>query len=430
LAQLVFTPAILCWMDKGGEKLKALTPKERFEAIVILSVITVSASFASRLEPSFNILAQPLFFLPALFQFWMAIRFGMLGGSLAVSIWALLLAKAAVEGHGPFSGQTPAAMGAALGNYLLPRAIAQYLIALAIEQKARAQNLSRESEERFRILANSSPVLVWMTGTNKLCDFVNQGWLDFTGHSLKQEIGTTGIEGVHPDDVVRCLETYESAFEARKPFQMEYRMRRHDGQYRWIVDQGAPRYSPSGEFAGYVGSCVDITERKLADELRQTLAHLQRLSVLGELSAAIAHEIKQPLNAISLNTAAARKLLESPNPDLNEFREILGEIREDVQRTNDVVNRTRAMARKQDLTVAAIDIRDTISDVLRLLAHDAAHRNIRLRFDQGGALPPVLGDKTQLQQVLLNLVANAMEAYAEAGRDQGAIGTARPRCPD
>src|SRR5262249_7804664 len=140
------------------------------------------------------------------------------------------------------------------------------------------------------------------------------------GHSLKQELGTGGTEGVHPDDVARCIEIYDTAFDARKPFQMEYRLRRHDGQYRWILDHGAPRYEPSGEFAGYVGSCVDITEQKLADELRQTLAHLQRLSVLGELSAAITHEIKQPLNAISLNTAAARKLLETHNPDLNEFR--------------------------------------------------------------------------------------------------------------
>ncbi len=124
----------------------------------------------------------------------------------------------------------------------------------------------RESEERFRLMADSAPVLLWMAGTDTLCTFFNKPWLDFTGRTLEQEVGNGWTEGLHPDDFQRCLDMYLSAFEARRNFTMEYRLRRRDGEYRWVLGTGVPRFSPAGEFAGYIGSCVDITERKHAEE--------------------------------------------------------------------------------------------------------------------------------------------------------------------
>ncbi len=117
-----------------------------------------------------------------------------------------------------------------------------------------------ESEARFRTMANTAPVLIWMSGLDKLCTFFNKPWLEFTGRTIEQELGNGWAEGVHPDDFQSCLKTYVEAFHARQPFVMQYRLRRHDGQYRWISDNGVPRYDAQKNFAGYIGSCMDVTD--------------------------------------------------------------------------------------------------------------------------------------------------------------------------
>ena len=139
------------------------------------------------------------------------------------------------------------------------------LAALAEEHEQAAQVL-RESEERFRLVANTAPVMIWMAGTDRLCTYVNQAWLEFTGRPLEAELGNGWAEGVHKEDLKGCLETYSQAFDERQSFEMEYRARRNDGEYRWILDTGVPRFNPDGSFAGYIGSCLDITDRKLAEE--------------------------------------------------------------------------------------------------------------------------------------------------------------------
>ncbi len=124
----------------------------------------------------------------------------------------------------------------------------------------------RESEERFRLVANTAPVMIWMSGPDKLCNYFNQPWLDFTGRSLEAELGNGWLKGVHPGNLKDCLGTYTRAFDLRESFKMQYRLRRHDGVYRWVLDIGVPRLSLDGSFAGYIGSCIDITDRKLAEE--------------------------------------------------------------------------------------------------------------------------------------------------------------------
>jgi PAS domain S-box-containing protein len=129
-------------------------------------------------------------------------------------------------------------------------------------ERQRAEEALRASEEQFRILQNTAPVIIWTSGTDKLCDFFNKPWLDFTGRSMEEELGDGWMESIHPEDYARCLETYATFFDAREPFEMEYRLRRYDGEYRWFLDLGVPRFSPGGDFLGYIGSCIDITERK------------------------------------------------------------------------------------------------------------------------------------------------------------------------
>src|SRR5213595_660448 len=123
-----------------------------------------------------------------------------------------------------------------------------------------------ESEARFRAMADTAPVMIWLAGPDKLCTFFNKGWLDFTGRRLEQELGNGWTEGVHREDFDRCHDIYGNSFDAHQPVTMEYRLRRSDGEYRWVLDSGTPRFAPNGAFLGYIGSCIDITERKRGEE--------------------------------------------------------------------------------------------------------------------------------------------------------------------
>lgn len=133
-------------------------------------------------------------------------------------------------------------------------------------KRRRAERAGRESETRFRLLADAAPILIWASGADRACTYVSRPWAEFTGRSPEQELGDGWAAGLHPDDAARCLEVYRTHFDAREPFEMVYRLRRHDGEYRWVMDRGVPRLAPDGTFAGYIGACTDITERRRAED--------------------------------------------------------------------------------------------------------------------------------------------------------------------
>jgi PAS domain S-box-containing protein len=139
-------------------------------------------------------------------------------------------------------------------------------------QLRESSDILQESEQRFHRLADTAPMLIWMSGTDKLCTFFNQAWLDFTGRSIEHEVGNGWALGLHPDDFDHCLQIYSGAFDARANFEMEYRLRRFDGKYRWIIDVGVPRFESNGIFAGYIGSCIDITDRKTTEKSLEELS--------------------------------------------------------------------------------------------------------------------------------------------------------------
>jgi PAS domain S-box-containing protein len=145
-----------------------------------------------------------------------------------------------------------------------------------VTERKRAEEAVRDSESRFREMAKTAPVMIWMSGVDQRCSYVNEPWLNFTGRTLEQELGNGWADPIHPDDREGCVETYLQSFNARRPFAIEYRLRRHDGEYRWMVDNGVPRHGADGEFLGYIGSGIDITERKRAEEaLRQARDELE-----------------------------------------------------------------------------------------------------------------------------------------------------------
>ena len=133
-----------------------------------------------------------------------------------------------------------------------------------VTRTRRAHAALQESEARVRVAADSAPVLIWMSDSTKACDYFNRQWLEFTGRTMDQELGDGWTQGVHSDDLTQCLTTYNTAFDARQPFKMKYRLRRFDGEYRWVLNDGVPRFAPDGTFLGYIGACMDITDQKNA----------------------------------------------------------------------------------------------------------------------------------------------------------------------
>jgi len=258
VSALIMVPLIVTWATNGVQPVRAASRALYVEACALfLGLLAVSYVVLYELRAGADL---ALLFLPLPFLLWAAVRFGALGASTAISIVSYLAIWSASHGHGPFSGETAEQSALSIEIFLIGVAIPLLFLAALIEERVTRENELRESESRFQIVADAAPVLIWMSGVDKLCTFFNKPWLDFTGRSIEQELGNGWAEGVHQDDLKRCREVYTSAFDARQPFVMQYRLRRNDGEYRWTSDQGVPRYDPQGRFAGYIGSCVDVTE--------------------------------------------------------------------------------------------------------------------------------------------------------------------------
>jgi PAS domain S-box-containing protein len=535
---VVLVPAIL----RGAARLSAgrikATPTRLLEGGLLgLGIVTVGAMVFDQLPAGPDVIPV-LLYAPVPLLIWAALRFGLEGTSLSMLVIAFEAIWGAMRGHGPFLQQTPAENALSMQMFLLVTAVPLMLLAVGIEEEKRSQSALRESEVRFGEVANSAPVLIWMSDANKRCTFFNKRWLDFTGRTMEQECGEGWAEGVHAEDLARCLEVYNHAFDARQPFAMEYRLRRNDGIYRWIFDVGSPRFV-GGEFLGYIGSCLDVTERRQAEEkfrqvieaspngiillndqgriilvnpsteqlfgypgaelvgqtvellvperwrdryrrlhdhyreapgprmtgarrelsgrrkdgtefplefglspvdgpegnqilivimditarkqaeaesLRQRaeLTHVTRVSTMGVLASSLAHELNQPLTAILSNAQAASRFLAAAAPNLAEVRGALDDVAQDAKRAGGVIRQMRVLVRRDEPNLAPLDLNRVIMDVVQLLHSDMLIRRVQAALEFDPNLSMVIGDNTQLQQLILNLVLNACDAMKDA----------------
>jgi PAS domain S-box-containing protein len=175
------------------------------------------------------------------------------------------------------------------------RVVGESKIARDITERQRAEQSLLESEKRFRLVANTAPVMIWTSDPDKLRDYFNETWLAFTGRPLLAELGNGWTEGVYPEDLAACMDTYTKKFDSQQPFGMKYRLRRHDGAYRWMSDAGTPRFNENGSFAGYIGSCIDVTDSKLAEEVLSTVGR-RLIEAHEEERSRIARELHDDIN--------------------------------------------------------------------------------------------------------------------------------------
>ena len=285
-----------------------------------------------------------------------------------------------------------------------------------ISERKNAEVRVRESEERFRVVADAAPVLIWLSGTDKLCYWFNKPWLAFTGRSMDQEVGNGWAEGVHPDDLDHCLQTYVSAFDARTPFSMEYRLRRHDGEFRWLIDNGVPRYGVGGKFEGYIGSCLDVTDYKSAQASLQDADRRK-----DEFLATLAHELRNPLAPIGNGLEVIR--MAGADGAVERARSMMTrQLVHLVRLVDDLVDVSRVTSGKLELRRERLELRSVI---------DAAVETSRPIIDQAGhdlvvVVPdePVFvdGDHIRLSQVVSNLLNNSAKYTHRGGHIRLTVG--------
>ena len=266
LAALAIPPVIVLWANDGPAWLRRASTRQRVEALIMIGGLLAVSALVFAWEYSRRDATPALLFLPLPFLLWAALRFGPPATSASLLILIFVSIWGAAKGLGPFAALSPMQSVLSLQMFLLAISIPLIFLAAVIEERRKKEESLRESEERFRTMADTAPVLIWTTDADKLCTYVSQTWLDLTGKIFEEELGNGWADDIHPSDRDARLEAYAHCFDQRSPFTLEYRVRRHDGEYRWLLDKGTPRFASDGTFLGYIGSATDITERKRAEE--------------------------------------------------------------------------------------------------------------------------------------------------------------------
>jgi PAS domain S-box-containing protein len=338
---------------------------------------------------------------------WLPMSVAIAIGTSTVGLWQALIAG----GHAPFA-LLPAVV---LGGGCLMAPVFGLTVYLA--QRAQAQAAAMRARERdLSLIIETIPALVWCASPDGELTYVNQRILDYTGASLGELAQAGWVNFLNPDDVQQTLTMWTNAVRTGNRHDVQYRLRRHDGVYRWFHVLGQAMLDAEGRVKQWYGLLIDIDDRKNVEEaLRRTetrLSQAAQIATVGELAASIAHEINQPLAAIVTNAQVCLRWLMRDVPNLEEAREAAKYIARDGKRAGDVISRIRALVRNTGSEKAPLDINQAIEDVVHLTEQEALRKGVALRTELAGDLPFVPGDRVQLQQVLLNLIMNGMEAMS------------------
>jgi PAS domain S-box-containing protein len=291
-----------------------------------------------------------------------------------------------------------------------------YNLASDIEGRKRAEQSLRDAENNYRVIVNSIPGMAFTSTVTGEVEFINPQIMAYGGRSL-EDLRTDWAASVHPEDRPRKMEMWAYSMKTGVPFDHEARVRRADGVYHWLHSLALPITEADGTVRRWCGLMVDVDDRKRAEEaLRETEARLARatqIATVGELAASIAHEINQPLAAVVANSQACLRWLSADPPNTSKARETAEMLVWDGKRSGEVVARLRSLfTRSAQMEQVDVDINDVIREVLRIIWSEAARRSIVVETDLNEAIPLVSGDRVQLQQLLLNLFLNGMEAMA------------------
>lgn len=278
----------------------------------------------------------------------------------------------------------------------------------------------RESEHKLNLIINTIPAMAWSCTSDGRLEYFNRNLIDYVGLPVEELVGFGFYRMFHPDDVEPMRMAWDDIIASKKSRPVDARIRRNDGEYRWFNLRQSPLLDSDGNVVRWYGVVVDIEDRKRAEEsLRQSqsdLAHVTRMTATGELAVSIAHEVNQPLMAIVTNASTCLRWLQPGHTDLEQARFAAERIVKDGHRAGDIITSIRAMAQKLPARIEQTNFKPAVGEVLDLLRGELQRRGIEVVLDMAEMPIEVIGDRTQLQQVVLNLVMNSAEAMAASSR--------------
>jgi two-component system, LuxR family, sensor kinase FixL len=413
LAALTLAPLIVTWSAGGIAWLGRIRRPRFLEAsLLLLGLLSVNTIVFYELAPTAE---STLLYLPLPFLIWAAVRFRSRGASAAICTLTLLAIWSAGHGYGPFSTRSAEENALSIQMFLIVMSVPLLLLAAVVEERSKGVMTLREREERISLAAESANLAFWSINFER-----EESWMSDRGRTIfnfgpdERFSRELFLARVHPEDRIAVEEAIERSRATSQTFEVEYRLLRPDGETRWLISRGRYLRNDQGEVSELIGVAIDITaqfEANLQLRLqREEMAHMSRVSSMGELAASLAHELNQPLSAIASNAAAGRRLLMQGSPDFKMFEELLADVAADARRAGDIIHGIHMFVRKSEETRHPVNMNEIIQEVLRLLHSDLLARATSVETRLAPTLPIVAADPVNLQQVLLNLLMNSLEA--------------------
>lgn len=416
LAELTITSLIVTWGTHGMARGRRLSGWRLLEgACLLLGLCVASFSLFSTMASEAD---AALLYAPLPFLLWAAVRFGTRGAATAITAVAFLAILGAANGHGPFSEKSTEQNALFVQLFLIFRSLPLLFVAALIEERDHVVEALREREERINLAAESANLALWTVDFRR-----GESWMSEKGRALyhlppdERLTREFFISRVHPEDRLRVNEAIEKARNSTLSFEIEYRLLLPNGEIRWHMARGRYLRNDRGQISELMGIAIDVTAQVRADlDLRlqrDEMARLSRVALMGELTASLAHELNQPLTAIATNAAAGKRFLARGSLDLEMFEELLRDVFTDARRAGEIIHGIHRLVRKDDETRRAVDLNDVILEVLRLLHSDLLGRSATVETDLAPRLAAVSADPVHLQQAMLNLIMNSLEAMQQ-----------------